>query len=301
MNIVSALGYVVVRGPLEAWQRFGPEILGLQPAPSADPDTLLFKTDSRSWRLAIEAGEPAGPQSLVALGLEVRSAERLEALADTLRSRGIEVHEDPDLAERRRVRGLIVFRDATGNTLEAYWGPSVDKTGFTSPRGVTFVAGETAAGEIGIGHTFLLAEDVARAAAFYTEHLGFKLSDTIAFGPQPAHFLHCNPRHHSIAFAALPGAPASGLGHLMLEVTTLEAVGRALDAVQEQEMPIPLSIGEHSNDRMTSFYVRTPSGFDIEYGYNGRVIDDRDWTVSHYESPSNWGHRFTAVPGPATD
>ncbi|MER7705978.1 VOC family protein [Kitasatospora sp. NPDC097605] len=300
MSIVSALGYVVVRGPLEEWRQFGTDVLGLQLGHSPDPDTLHFKNDSRSWRLAVEAGTPAGPASLVALGLEVRSREGLDQLAGTLRSRGIEVREDAALAERRRVRQLITFRDGGGNRVEAYWGATVDRAGFSSPRGVTFVAGETEHGEIGIGHAFLLAEDTAKAAAFYTDNLGFLLSDTIDFGPQSAHFLHCNPRHHSVAFAALEGAPASGIGHLMLEVTSLDAVGRAMDTVNQAGAPVPISLGEHSNDRMTSFYVRTPSGFDIEYGWNGRVIDDREWTVTHYETTSNWGHRFTAPPTPPT-
>ncbi|MFE4668730.1 VOC family protein [Streptomyces sp. NPDC056716] len=301
MSMVSALGYVVVRGPLEPWRQFGTEVLGLQPGHSPDSGTLFFRNDERAWRLAVEDGEPAGPGSLVALGLEVRSAEALDTLAGTLRSAGVEVREDAALAERRRVRRLIAFRDGTGNDVEAYWGATVEKSGFVSPLGVTFVAGRTPYGEIGIGHTFLLAEDAEQAAAFYLGHLGFRLSDTIAFGPQSAHFLHCNPRHHSVAFAALPGAPASGIGHLMLEVTTLEAVGHALDAVHRMEAPVPISLGEHSNDRMTSFYVRTPSGFDIEYGWNGRVIDDRDRTVHHYESPSTWGHRFAAPSVPVTD
>ena len=32
-----------------------------------------------------------------------------------------------------------------------------------------------------------------------------------------------------------------------------------------------MTLGTHTNDRMTSFYVRTPSGFEIEYGFGGRI------------------------------
>ena len=38
-------------------------------------------------------------------------------------------------------------------------------------------------------------------------------------------FLGCNPRHHSLALAPFP-APA-GIVHLMIEVATLDDVGRA--------------------------------------------------------------------------
>ena len=60
MSIVNALGYIVFRGPLEAWRTFGTDVLGLQLAASDDPDTLLFKNDERAWRIAVEAGELVG-------------------------------------------------------------------------------------------------------------------------------------------------------------------------------------------------------------------------------------------------
>jgi hypothetical protein len=43
---------------------------------------------------------------------------------------------------------------------------------------------------------------------------------------------------------------------------------------------------------MTSFYVRTPSGFEIEYGTGGRLIDDATWTIGAYDAQSLWGHRL---------
>jgi hypothetical protein len=42
---------------------------------------------------------------------------------------------------------------------------------------------------------------------------------------------------------------------------------------------------------MLSFYVQTPSGFQVEYGYGGRVIDDDVWEVQLHHAPSIWGHR----------
>jgi 3,4-dihydroxy-9,10-secoandrosta-1,3,5(10)-triene-9,17-dione 4,5-dioxygenase len=93
--------------------------------------------------------------------------------------------------------------------------------------------------------------------------------------------------------ASIPGLPV-GLGHLMLEVGSLEAVGLALDLATERGDQIQMSIGQHTNDRVTSFYVTTPSGFQIEYGWDGLLIDDAEWTVGHHVAPSTWGHKFTA-------
>ena len=52
----------------------------------------------------------------------------------------------------------------------------------------------------------------------------------------------------------------------MLEVEQSTDVGRALDIVNDKKLTLAMSLGRHTNDMMTSFYVRTPSGFEIEYG-----------------------------------
>jgi 3,4-dihydroxy-9,10-secoandrosta-1,3,5(10)-triene-9,17-dione 4,5-dioxygenase len=48
---------------------------------------------------------------------------------------------------------------------------------------------------------------------------------------------------------------------------------------------------------MVSFYVRTPGGFDIEYGTDGRLVDDAIWISRGTTAVSLWGHNFA---GPAT-
>jgi hypothetical protein len=59
--------------------------------------------------------------------------------------------------------------------------------------------------------------------------MGFRLSDFIDV-PFPLAFFHCNPRHHSLAVAHLPGTV--GFHHLMLEVAELDDVGRPLYAAE---------------------------------------------------------------------
>jgi hypothetical protein len=77
----------------------------------------------------------------------------------------------------------------------------------------------------------------------------------------------------------------------MLEVASIDDVGSALDIVNERRIPLAMSLGRHTNDHMTSFYVRSPSGFEIEYGTGGRLIDDATWEVGTYDAPSFWGHK----------
>lgn len=289
MSLVKAMGYIVVTGPLEPWSHFAEEVLGAQPVPSPNDDELWLRTDERAYRIVVQNGEPAGPMSLIALGFETPSAEALTELIESVRASGVEVSEDAELAKRRMVRRLVSFKDPDGHNIEAYYGQASSRDPFVSPRGFRFVTGD-----LGVGHAFLFSDDTKRCAAFFTDVLGFRLSDTIDFGIAEGTFLHCNPRHHSIALANFKGAPA-GIGHLMLEVEQLEYVGRALDVVQKSS-GLVMQMGEHTNDRMTSFYVKTPSGFDIEYGWNGRIIDDAEWTVGHYDAASTWGHQFLTPP-----
>jgi hypothetical protein len=50
-------------------------------------------------------------------------------------------------------------------------------------------------------------------------------------------------------------------------------------------------IGQHPNDRELSFYVASPSGFDIELGWNPILVtDEAGWNPAHYQGISLWGH-----------
>ena len=295
MSKISALGYLVVRGPADQWREFGTRVLGAQLSSGAQPGRVRLRTDERAWRIEVQDGPP-GPDALVAVGFEAANEEDLEAVVADLKARGVEVIEEEGLAASRDVRRAVTFRDLDGNRIEVFVSAELTREPFVSTRGVRFVCGN-----LGLGHVFLISKDAVAAARFYQDALKFRLSDTIAFGADNAYFLHCNPRHHSLGVALPPvePGPPPGLQHLMLEVDSLEAVGRALDITNESGYPVLISLGEHSNDRMTSFYVVTPSGFAIEYGWNGRLVDETYWKVEHYDSLSVWGHHFDpAAAGP---
>jgi 3,4-dihydroxy-9,10-secoandrosta-1,3,5(10)-triene-9,17-dione 4,5-dioxygenase len=103
-------------------------------------------------------------------------------------------------------------------------------------------------------------------------------------------FLGANARHHSLALAPFPADP--GIVHLMMETGSIDDVGRALDRANRRHAPVSASLGRHANDHMVSFYVKTPSGFDIEYGTGGRLVDDATWIARETTAISLWGHSF---------
>jgi 3,4-dihydroxy-9,10-secoandrosta-1,3,5(10)-triene-9,17-dione 4,5-dioxygenase len=106
-------------------------------------------------------------------------------------------------------------------------------------------------------------------------------------------FLHCNPRHHSLALA---DADRSALAHFMVEAATIDDVGYALDRFEDRGIRVKQGLGRHSNDRMLSFYAATPGRFDVEFGWGGIHIDDATWTSQEITKTSFWGHRRPPKP-----
>ena len=43
---------------------------------------------------------------------------------------------------------------------------------------------------------------------------------------------------------------------------------------------------------------RTPSGFDVEYGWGGALVEPSTWIAGSYDAPSVWGHRPSETPLP---
>jgi 2,3-dihydroxybiphenyl 1,2-dioxygenase len=286
MSEIIGLGYVgLYATDLEAWRSYGTEILGLQDvsAPKcADDQTLLLRADERSWRFAVHQGERGGSAYV---GWEVANEPALAALRQRLIAAGVEVEEDPDCAASRQVEGLLRCVDVDGNRLEFFYGARVPKQPYLSPRGIRFVTGD-----LGLGHVFFFVTDLAASKNFYLDVLGFRLSDTIDFHGRKVHFLHVNPRHHSLAFVQNNDlAPA--LGHFMLEVDNIDDVGRTLDRVHDSHIQLTETLGRHTNDLAISFFMKNPSGSEVEYGCEGRLVNDATWRVSNYDATSLWGHQ----------
>jgi len=82
-----------------------------------------------------------------------------------------------------------------------------------------------------IGHVVLQCRDIERTVRFYTEVLGFKVSDVYPDEMVPGGmvFMRCASDHHGVGFVGtMPGASAHiELNHLAFEVATLDEVLRA--------------------------------------------------------------------------
>ena len=298
--MIRSLGYLRIESAdVAAWREFGVRILGMVEGRGPEEGALYLRMDDFPARLVIV---PGARERLLASGWEVAGAGELAAVGHALADAGVAVKAaTPEELAARRVGEMLRFDDPAGNAIEVFCGAALEHRPAASSYGNQFVTGD-----MGMGHVVLPVAGAADAAlAFYTGVLGFRLRDSMrmpaefaggAAGDPPAwfRFLGCCPRHHSLALAPMPAE--AGIVHLMIEVAALDDVGRALDRCARRGAPLSASLGRHANDLMVSFYVRTPGGFDIEYGTDGLRVDDATWVSRESTAVSLWGHSFA---GPA--
>ncbi|MBU3600413.1 VOC family protein [Polynucleobacter sp. 30F-ANTBAC] len=291
MNICQ-LGYVVVEHQeLTQWADYAENVLGMA-VNQPNNDTLHVKMDERPYRFLIVKGNSNCYQ---ASGWELPGKEDFDAALAELDHLKIKyTHGDQALADSRMVQQLIYLSDPSGNRHELFWGHKSDFLRFISPVGVSKFLTESS----GMGHTVLPAPKFEETLDFVTKVLGFGISDIFNFRPDPAapaipiYFFHCkNSRHHSLALAAFD--VLSKCVHVMVEVESMVEVGYAMDRMKKYDTKLSATLGQHTNDRMISFYMKTPTGFDIEYGYGGLELDWKDHSVHEFTTVSLWGHDFS--------
>jgi 2,3-dihydroxybiphenyl 1,2-dioxygenase len=293
LDEIRQLGYVGVgASDMAAWEAFASEVLGMQAAPRSNELSdapLHLRMDDYERRITVH---PDGSDDIAYLGLEVAGEAQLQIVQKRLERAGFATEWGGDKeAADRFVAALLKVADPDGLAIEVYFGHQLRlQEPFHSPRPISgFVAGE-----LGLGHAVLCVADMKSSVAFYRDVLGFRISDLITFEPAPGFdvtitFFHCNPRHHTLALLQAP--LPQRLNHIMVELKSLDDVGSTYGLCRDRGMSIGMHLGRHTNDRMLSFYVASPSGFQIEYGWGGQLIDDSTWRVQTHRAASIWGHR----------
>lgn len=284
---IAALSYIGIRSDRrEDWTAFASGLLGMQEVDRGGR-ALAFRMDDRRQRLVV-SDEPG--ETLAFMGWEVAARADLDRLAARLSDAGHAVEPgSPELAGRRFVEDLVVCRDPAGNRIELVWSPMRSDDPFVPGRPISgFVTGP-----FGMGHAVLHVTDADALLPFYRDVLGFSVSD-YALTPVPLYFFHVNGRHHSFA---LIGSGQQGFHHFMVEYAGLDDVGQGYDIAGLEEGRIAYTLGRHTNDYMTSFYATTPSGFFVESGWGGRIIDPATWEPHETRTgPSFWGHERLNLP-----
>ena len=260
-----------------AWDRFLTSVLGLTGAGQG-----RYRNDDYAYRIKVVEGPS---DDLAAVGWEFADDAALDAALDALVGAG-HAPVEADATARGCGRRFTVI-DPGGVPLDLVTGlPRTD-----APLDDALVPGGFVAGPLGLGHLVITAPNPAASRAFYEGLLGFRLSDRIACEihghPVDLSFFHANARHHSLAFG---GPQRKRLHHFMIEARSIDDVGACYDRAIRAGVRITQTLGRHPNDRMFSYYARTPSRFEVEFGHGGRIVDDATWEPTTYDRISDWGH-----------
>ena len=282
----SQVAYVGIGvSDMARWRSFAADVLGMQVTEGGADGAVYLRMDEYHHRIALH---PSGEDDVLYIGVQAPTHAAYEAGKAALRAAGVRVTQGT-AAETgdRRVVDLVKF-ETGGLPFELSVGPHMRwDPPFVPARPMSGFMTDA----LGFGHVVLRSESPAESVKLLMDALGFRISDYIG----TMVFLHCNPRHHSIAFQPRsvdsPRSRDKKMWHFMVETNALDDVGTALDLAVKTGTPLATGIGRHSNDQMVSFYVMTPSGFEIEYGWGGRLIDDATWQVQRHDRGSLWGHK----------
>jgi len=145
-----------------------------------------------------------------------------------------------------------------------------------------------------ISHIVLHSPDHKEMVRFFTDVLGFKVSDWLG---DFMCFLRCNQWHHRIAL--LPG-PAC-LNHVAYDMLGVDDMMRGIHRLKQQGTDIRWGPGRHTAGNNTFSYFTTPAGFAVEYTADLEEVDDASWEAKvHTPAPmvmDQWG---IGVGGPQT-
>ncbi len=138
-----------------------------------------------------------------------------------------------------------------------------------------------------IGHVVLVVEDLERSVAFYTQVLGFRVSDVYPDTMMPGKmvFMRCNRDHHGIALVGSGTGPTAHneLHHMAFEVSTLDEVLRAREHLKKHKVPIDFD-GRRRAGAQVAVEFSDPDGHHLEIywgldqvGSDGKVRLPEEW------------------------
>ena len=236
--------------------RFATEILGLE-LMHRDAGAAYLRGDDRDHNVVYTKGRTSGH----VLGFEMPDMASLDAAAAMFEQAGVDVrYGSTDEREQRRVRGLITFRDPTGNLIDLVARPDHCGRRYFGTRD----AGITA-----FSHVGLRTADANTDEKFWTTMLGAKVSDWIGDAP----LLRIDEVHHKIALfpSAFPG-----IQHVNFQVESVDDIMRSYYHLKNRNVRIVFGPGRHPTSGARFLYFQGPDDIVYEYSSGVRMITEED-------------------------
>jgi catechol 2,3-dioxygenase-like lactoylglutathione lyase family enzyme len=138
-----------------------------------------------------------------------------------------------------------------------------------------------------LGHIVIGTPDSGDSVKFFTEGIGFKISDRAG----PGAFLRCTQDHHNLL---ITNGPIVYPHHTSWQVDDVDAVGRgAMDMLEEHPERHIWGLGRHYAGSNFFWYLKDPAGnFSEYYSDMDCIVDDSLWDPESVEGARGmfrWG------------
>lgn len=248
---------------LAAAVAFYERVWGLAPVARTAASAWLRGTGGDPQLLALHAGDAAAMRTMT---FRARDGEALDEVAARARARGHAIDRVGALDEPGGGTAVLID-DGVGRTIRLVAGDAA-----------RFADEPVADRPERLAHVNINSDDVARDQAFFTDVLGFALTDR----SRMMAFVRTNADHHSIVIA---DAPANTLNHVAFNLPDWEGVMRGAGRLVDAGHPIAWGVGRHGPGNNVFAYFIDPFGIVVEYTAEVLRVDERhrargpdDWT-----------------------
>jgi len=276
------LGYVEVRSlDLERDRHFWQEVGGLIETERGDGHVYLKCWDEQDHHSVILKQDTT--TGIERLGFKVESPRDLQEYEQKLRAAGVETAYIPqDIARGEALR----FSTPSGHTVELYY--QMEKVGNGMPRvnPVTPWPKDVSWNRLSparLDHLSLPAADPSQTVAFFTDVLGFRLSERVEDDKRKTVagwlFATANTTHN----VSILQGPNAKLHHIGFRADDWTEIRRAADVLAMNDVPIEIGPTRHGITRGFTIYFRDPSGNRFEFFVDSVRPDPDDepitWTA----------------------
>jgi catechol 2,3-dioxygenase-like lactoylglutathione lyase family enzyme len=272
---IRRLGHATLTTPdIERQVAYYTDVVGLNLIErSKDRAVLACKLGLEA--IALEAGPP---NALSRLSFQVAPDGDLAAIARALADAGVKTERASGITPG--IADAVVFRDPKGTMIEV----------FAAYRFAANDGRQSGVMPLKLGHVAYRVDDVQKTVKFYTEVLGFRVSDWL---DDTFAFLRCNTDHHTVNFVfdAVPQ-----LHHIAFEVKDWAEIQRAAETLAENNIHLVWGPGRHIVGHNIAIYHRNADKVRVEFfcemdqmkdealGY----FDPRPWHQDRPQRPKIW-------------
>jgi catechol 2,3-dioxygenase-like lactoylglutathione lyase family enzyme len=262
--------------------RFYTDVWGLQTV-AKSKDSIAFRGVSPQYFVLSLHSRPA--KGLHHIGYTMADREAVQRAADALVRAGVRMVSGPKELDEPGAGFGLRFLDPDGRCIELSAEVETHSQGWANK----IIEPDS------VCHVVLNTPDIKNITNFYTNVLGFRVSD---WSGEQMVFLRTDSKHHNISFSASSHA---AVNHIAFLVSSIDQVMSSVSHMRKNGFEAAWGPGRHGPGNNVFCYYKDPMGYVVEYTSDiDQIKDDarhepKVWPRSP-ESMDRWG--LAAPPTP---